>query len=71
MDKNGDLKKLIGKDVTITYSNDSGDAYTSGVLKGVTDDKITLTVFNPWGKPREYNLNRNACTLLNWIVEPE
>lgn len=72
MDISNYLIKAIGRKITITYNDSDGILRaTAGILRGITQDIIHMTIFDDFATSRDFYLNKNACTLLTWVVEPE
>jgi len=59
------LKKLIGHKVTLHFTphEESELRESSGILVVVTPDIIHLKIYDNYGEPYDYYLNRHACTL--------
>ena len=66
------LEKLKRHKVALHFiSHDSEIREVVGILVDFDKDMIHLEMFNNYGEPSEYYLNRHACTLLSIIDEGE
>jgi len=67
------LKKMIRHKVTLHYTQHEEPEMreTSGILVDFNRDMIHLEIFNDFGEPQEYYLNRHARTLVSIIDEGE
>ena len=67
------LKGLIGHKVMFHYTQHEEPEMreTTGILKAFNKDMIHLTIYNTYGEPSEFYLNRHACTLVSITDEGE
>jgi len=65
------LNKLINHKIEINFTQHYTSTLrsTSGILKQVTPDTIHMLLYNTYGEPEQYYLNRRSCVLLSIIDE--
>jgi len=61
------LERLIGHKVVLHYTQHEEPEMreTSGILRAYSKDMIHMTLYNIYGQPTEWYLNRHACTLVS------
>lgn len=65
------LEKLIDHRVTLRYTphEETELRETSGILKEINTNVISLTTFDVYGNRETWYLNRHACTLHSIVDE--
>jgi len=67
------LEKLVGHRVTLRFTPHEENELreSSGILVKVTPHIIHLKIYDTYGNPYDYYLNRHACTLHSITDEGE